>query len=729
MLRVLHITKLEWFYFLNPVRRHLQDLLQMIGRDSFHTHCVPHRITEFLSRQFTNIFSFLILIFIGIIFAIPRDVISQTKTNFLTEEFVFFLSGEMKGEYLGKNLQLLEDSKNVIRIEDFSNLNFNPDWKNFQKETLSKGFTRSSFWIRFKTRYKNRELGFHPWFLELANPGAEEFVIYKKISGFPIRYEEVQKEQNIRYFHPVYRLVSKNSITDEYLIRVSSRRSLILNFKAWSVYEFILNVQIQNILFGLFFGAILVMLIYNGFVLFTVREAGYFFYVLYLLFFTLWQLSVTGVGNQYLFPGVLKIWNNLLVPFAYLAIVFSIQFTRSFLHTYRNTKVLDRILILFMIPGSVGIVLSIFNIFYFWNMKALTLLPVFASVIIIYAGINRYRRGYRPARFFLLAWSVLIVFILVTVLKNLSVLPSNLFTDWGSLIGSLLEMTLLSFALADRFKSLQAESLQTNVAAYENQIKLSAIEQELRIARELQKSILPDKFPKIEGIELSVRTECASFVGGDFYDFHDYGDGRLGVFISDVSGHGIPAAIIASMVKLAFSIEVRKVVEPADLLKNVNRALMGKYGKHFITAAYLIVDLNKDIITYSNAGHPPIAILNQSGELREIFLPGWIMGLDGNLKNGELIIPIKRNDRIVLFTDGVTEARDKFGQMFGYQKFYDLLKSNSKIQGRILNQIVFDTVRTWSGRGDQFEDDITLLILDLNGKPEKLIEGMAASPN
>lgn len=626
----------------------------------------------------------------------------------------------MKGTYLGKNLQILEDPNAQIEIENFSDLNFNPDWQKLGKDSLSKGYTRSVFWVRFKTRYQNHEFGSHPWFLELANPASEEFTVYKKISGFPIRYEEIKKEQSVRYFHPVYRLVSKNAATDEYLIRVATRRSLILNFKAWSVYEFIVNVQIQNILFGLFFGAILVMLVYNGFVLFTVKEAGYLFYVLYLLSFALWQLSVTGVGNQYLFSEALETWNDLLVPFAYLAIVFSIQFTRSFLHTDRKTKILDRILILFMIPGIVGILLSFFPMFYFWNMQALTLFPIIASVIVIYAGIDRYRQGYRPARFFLMAWSVLIVFILVTVLRNFSILPSNLFTNWGSLIGSLLEMTLLSFALADRFKSLQAESLRTSIDAYENQIKLSEIEQELKIARELQESILPDKLPKLEGIELSVKMECASSVGGDFYDFHDYGDGRLGVFISDVSGHGIPAAIIASMVKLAFSIEVRKAVEPADLLKNVNRALMGKYGKHFITAAYLIIDLNKGIITYSNAGHPPIAILNHAkSEFREIFLPGWIMGLDGNLKNGQLIIPIKKDDRVVLFTDGVTEARNKFGQMFGYQKFYDLLKLHSEIQGGVLNQIVFDTVRTWSGRGDQFEDDITLLILDLNGKMKK----------
>lgn len=621
---------------------------------------------------------------------------------------------------MGKNLQILEDPNAQIRIENFSDLNFNPDWQKLGKDSLSKGYTRSVFWVRFKTRYQNPEFGSHPWFLELANPASEEFTVYKKISGFPIRYEEIKKDQSVRYFHPVYRLVSKNSATDEYLIRVATRRSLILNFKAWSVYEFILNVQIQNILFGLFFGAILVMLVYNGFVLFTVKEAGYLFYVLYLLSFALWQLSVTGVGNQYLFSEALEIWNDFLVPFAYLAIVFSIQFTRSFLHTDRKTKILDRILILFMVPGIVGVLLSFFPIFYFWNMQALTLFPILASVIVIYAGIDRYRQGYRPARFFLMAWSVLVVFILVTVLRNFSILPSNLFTNWGSLIGSLLEMTLLSFALADRFKSLQAESLRTSIDAYENQIKLSEIEQELKIARELQESILPDKLPKLEGIELSVKMECASSVGGDFYDFHDYGDGRLGVFISDVSGHGIPAAIIASMVKLAFSIEVRKAVEPADLLKNVNRALMGKYGKHFITAAYLIIDIHKGIITYSNAGHPPIAILNHSkGEFREIFLPGWIMGLDGNLKNGQLIIPIKKDDRVVLFTDGVTEARNKFGQMFGYQKFYELLKSHSEIQGEVLNQIVFDTVRNWSGRGDQFEDDITLLILDLNGKTER----------
>ncbi|MDV6235537.1 7TM diverse intracellular signaling domain-containing protein [Leptospira ellisii] len=665
-----------------------------------------------------GILFFAVLLCAGIS-SLHSQTILRTKNSSLTKKNVFLLSETMKGEFVGKSLQILEDPEDSIRIQNFSDPYFNPDWAEFGKDSLSKGYTRSSFWLRFKTKREDGFTGSHFWFLELANPASEEFKLYKKISGFPIRYEEVEKERSVRYFHPVYRLAALNSNTEEYLIKVSTRRSLILNLKAWTVYEFLENVQIQNILFGLFFGAILVMLVYNGFVLFTVREAGYLFYVLYLLFFSLWQLSVTGVGVHYLyFP--LKLWNDLLVPFAYLAIVFSVQFTRSFLHTDRNTKILDIILILFMIPGIVGVLLSVFPIFYFWNMQALTLLPIFTSFAVIYAGIVRYRQGYRPSRFFLLAWSVLVVFIMVTVLRNLSFLPSNLFTNWGSLIGSLFEMTLLSFALADRFKSLQAESLQTSIDAYENQIKLSEIEQELKIARELQESILPDKLPKVEGIELSVRMECASSVGGDFYDFHDYGNGKLGIFISDVSGHGIPAAIIASMVKLAFSIEVRKSSEPADVLKNINRALMGKYGKHFITAAYLVIDMEKGVVVYSNAGHPPIAILNHSrGEFREIFLPGWIMGLDGNLKNGQMIIPIKSDDRIVLFTDGVTEARNKFGQLFGYQRFYELLKANSGATGKILNQLVFDTVKGWSGRGDQFEDDITLMILDLNGSVQR----------
>ncbi|AOP35412.1 serine/threonine protein phosphatase [Leptospira tipperaryensis] len=661
----------------------------------------------------------LVLLLIGT-FSVFSDSASVLDNGVSQQQSAFSLSEKMKGEFLGKTLQVLEDPKGQIRIEDFSNPNFHPEWKNFEKESLSKGYTQSTFWIRSKIHFEKIGHGFQPWFLELANPASEEFILYKKLSQFPVRYQEIKRVQSIEYFHPVYRLVTQYGNTEEYLIKVSTRRSLILNLKAWTANEFITNVQVQNILFGLFFGALLVMLVYNGFVLSTVKEAGYLFYVLYLLFFGLWQLSVTGVGNQYLYTSALKTWNDLLVPFAYLAIVFSIQFTRSFLHTGRTMKVTDYILISFMIPGIAGILLSFFPIFYFWNMQALTLFPIFTSVVVIYAGIDRYRQGYRPARFFLLAWSVLVAFILITVLRNLSVLPSNLFTNWGSLIGSLLEMTLLSFALADRFKSLQAESLQTSIDAYENQIKLSEIEQELKIARELQESILPDKLPKVEGIELSVKMECASSVGGDFYDFHDYGDGRLGVFISDVSGHGIPAAIIASMVKLAFSIEVRKAAEPAEVLKNINRALMGKYGKHFITAAYLIIDLHKGIITYSNAGHPPIAILNHGkGEFREIFLPGWIMGIDGNLKNGQLIIPIKKEDRIIMFTDGVTEARNQYGQMFGYQKFYDFLKTNSAMQGRALNQLVFDTVKSWSGRGDQFEDDITLMILDLNGRVEK----------
>ncbi len=645
-------------------------------------------------------------------------VLAIPYVSLFSEEQIsaFPITGSMAGIPLNKFMSF----RTVLQGEEYSIQN--PDegtWSKFEKDSLSLSFTDNTFLAKLKVQSPPKE-GTISWYFVLNNPGMENLILFRKVSKPEgAVWAELSRDLRMSYIQPAFLIESPPNREEEFLIQASSRRSVVLNFQSWAPKEFAAHIQTENLFLGIFFGAIGIMLIYNGFLAFVVKDSSYFFYVFYLLFYALWQLSVTGIGAQYLVQAPATSWNDYLTGFAFLSVAFSLLFTRSFLHMERETGWKNFAFLILAVVAFCGFFASLVPGIYGPMIRAVSWYPFLAAILVVYAAALRLRKGYRPARYFLLAWSVLIVSVLVTSLRNLSWIPDNYVTHWSAQFGSLVEMTLLSFALADRIKTLEKDSLQARLENYESQLKLTEIEQELKIARELQESILPERLPEVQNLKISVRSEFASSVGGDFYDFQYLDSGKLGIFLSDVSGHGIPAAIIASMVKLAFSIESRKNEDPAEVLRSINRSLSGKYGKHFITAAYLLVDGQTGHVVYSNAGHPPIvAISRETGETKEIFLPGWIMGMDPNLKNSVVDFQMKPGDRLVIYTDGITEARSPSGEIYGFQRFYKLLGDSIGLTGEKLADLLFSTIRKFAGNRKHFEDDLTFMVLDYQPVPE-----------
>ena len=138
--------------------------------------------------------------------------------------------------------------------------------------------------------------------------------------------------------------------------------------------------------------------------------------------------------------------------------------------------------------------------------------------------------------------------------------------------------------------------------------QLLTIQKELETARQIQLSILPSEIPKIEGLDIAARYLPMTSVAGDFYDFIVVDEKHIGILVADVSGHGMPAALIASMLKIALSAQVAHAADPAQVLLGLNQALCGKFQHHYVTAAYLFVDMQKRTLTYAGAGHPPLLL-------------------------------------------------------------------------------------------------------------------------
>jgi len=242
--------------------------------------------------------------------------------------------------------------------------------------------------------------------------------------------------------------------------------------------------------------------------------------------------------------------------------------------------------------------------------------------------------------------------------------------------------------------------------------QLLAIQKELETARLIQHSILPETVPRIDGLDIAARYVPMTAVAGDFYDFIVVDDHRVGILVADVSGHGMPAALIASMLKIALAAQAAHADNPAQVLQGLNQALCGKFQHHYVTAAYLFIDTNKRTLTYSGAGHPPLLLWGaNSGGVRDITENGLFLGKFDFATYSSVEIPLSAGDRCLLYTDGVSETNNPQGVEFGSERFRQFLAGEKNGSANHLVDDLLQELARWSARGEDedLDDDITMV--------------------
>ena len=254
------------------------------------------------------------------------------------------------------------------------------------------------------------------------------------------------------------------------------------------------------------------------------------------------------------------------------------------------------------------------------------------------------------------------------------------------------------------------------VSAYRtfaNEERLLAINKELEIARRIQSSTLPQSVPTLAGLDIAARYAPMSAVAGDFYDFLCVDEKHVGILVADVTGHGVPAALIASMLKVAFAGQAEHADDPARVLTGLNMALCGKFEEHFVTAAYLFVDLEKNQLRYSAAGHPPLMLVSHGADkTREIEENGLMLGMFPEADYSAAEIGIGTGDRCLLYTDGVFEAKNAAQEEFGRLRCREFLETHRDIPAGEFVDALLKRIASFSGPLSAQEDDITLLVLD-----------------
>jgi len=242
--------------------------------------------------------------------------------------------------------------------------------------------------------------------------------------------------------------------------------------------------------------------------------------------------------------------------------------------------------------------------------------------------------------------------------------------------------------------------------------RLLSIENELAIARDIQTSILPGDSPSIKNLRVAAAYRPMTEVAGDFYEFIPVDHNCIGFLVADVTGHGIPAALIAAMIKVAMQSLVPYAHDPRRVLRGLNGVLSAQMGPQLVSAAYLWVDTENRIALYSAAGHPPL-LHCRGDELNRIESNGLLLGVLPDSEYPVCDMAILPGDRFLLYTDGVSEPENALGDSFGEFKLEQVVRNNqlrppSELLDRLLTEI-----RHWQPASMAQHDDITLIAIDV----------------
>ena len=254
--------------------------------------------------------------------------------------------------------------------------------------------------------------------------------------------------------------------------------------------------------------------------------------------------------------------------------------------------------------------------------------------------------------------------------------------------------------------------LEWILPSFEREVRMrERVEQELRVARSIQQASLPKEVPTLENWQITPYYQPAREVGGDFYDLFELEDGRVTVVMGDAAGKGIPAALVVS----ATSSVLRAVAQalgsssPSEVLAQVNETLFARIPPNmFVTCFYAILDPKNGSMNYANAGHD-LPYLWHGGDCEELRARGMPLGLMAGMSYEQKKIELDAGEGVLFYSDGLVEAHDAKGEMFGFPRLRDLIAEHD--DKRALGDFLLGDLYSFVGEGWEQEDDITLLTL------------------
>lgn len=359
--------------------------------------------------------------------------------------------------FTGPEIQFLEDPLGSYSFEDVSNKKYNSQFESLRANTPQNYDLKSVYWYRIKIRHSPEST--KNWILEFFDQTIDDITIYSpdKNGRYSTRHTGDKYPFDHReYVHKNFELNLNNQQAFDgiYYFRIKSHQTADVIIVLRSVNRFIKYALDEYFIFGIFYGMILVFSFYNLMMYLAVRQVQYLYYVLYNLCVGLFEMCIDGVAYQYLWPNVPE-WNQYAYGIALYGVsIFALQFTRTLLYTHRKAPKLDKVLLGIMVLRTVFFLVCLFFKKEWFIYKFIELIPLSAA---FYSGIYIYRKGYSPARFFVLGYAFLSLGFLHKLLLMLHVegLNFGVITYYSLSICFVLEMVFLSFAIGDKVRILK----------------------------------------------------------------------------------------------------------------------------------------------------------------------------------------------------------------------------------------------------------------------------------
>jgi sigma-B regulation protein RsbU (phosphoserine phosphatase) len=254
-----------------------------------------------------------------------------------------------------------------------------------------------------------------------------------------------------------------------------------------------------------------------------------------------------------------------------------------------------------------------------------------------------------------------------------------------------------------------------NAAMHAQEVEQERIARELSVAREIQRQLLPAELPSLSTMEFAGGTSPCHEVGGDFYDYLPLEGTRVGLAVGDVSGHGVPAALMMASLSGTLRSEAMRERDPGRLLHRLNaRACETMEPGHFLSLFYGIIDPDSRTIAYANAGHPPPLIVEPGGKVIQLTTGGLLLGVDARARYRSDEATLSPGSIVVLFSDGLVEGhRDELE--FGEERIIELVRRNGTGRADEIHHRIVESARAFVD--GELQDDVTLIVIRVGSGP------------
>lgn len=636
--------------------------------------------------------------------------------------------------YLAKSMLVYEDNNHIlnwnqVQLDEFQN--------QFQKypsseEAYNFSYSQSTFWLKIKIQNPTEEE--IQTDIVVTYPRLKTLDLYVKTNTgtkvFPSGYivpSNLRPYQSRFFVFPIS--FGKDSVTDVY-IKVNSPNSINLPIQLWRQKNYDRHEIDDHVMQAMYFGIAIAMIVFNLFLFFILRDESYLLYVFVVLSIAITIAAYNGIASEYFWkhsPWLDQYAINLLIS---VVLILFLIFMRNLLHTKEILPKLDRInliVIALQILLPIAYIIS-FDTFIRWLVFSHSITSLWILVIGVMCSLKKQRIAY----FFLLAFAFLFLALIISTLRALGYIPTNVFTIEGPQYGSAAEMMLLAFALADRYNMIirEKEIAEANVKAnlersnldLEEKVKertsklnqtLSAMRRDLFVAKNIQENSIRVSSELINELKLEYRYYPLSEVGGDFFDIIRLKDSKYRIMIADATGHGVHAAMITMAIKGLYDPIKQFELGPNQVLEIFNEEFMDNFVSlnSLLTAMILDIDLKEQTIQYASAGHPA-AVLLQNGKREILAKTGRMIGLKKQTHYEMKTSHFENGNRLFVFTDGVYEAFNSKNEEFGEESLHNFLLSTTHLPLSQVEDNLLHTLNKFQNGIDR-QDDLTILGFDL----------------